>query len=161
MGAVQINSTRKIQQCLIYRFHKVEQMLIKTTSRIIKSFYLRYLIVGFYNTGIGYLIFFLVNFFLVDITHYLVILVLSFFLSLGHAFMAQRYIVFKSKSPWLKEYVRFFTVNLLGLTVNALLLVIFVNVGLSVLISQAISMLMVTGLSFFSHKNFSFNSKYG
>lgn len=118
----------------------------------------RYLLIGFYNTVVGYLLFVLVNYILGNVAHYLVILGVSFILSLTHAYIGQRCIVFRSTSPWWREYFRFFLVNLVGMAGNALLLVLFVESGVELMVAQAISVLVVTVLSYFGHRFFSFRS---
>jgi putative flippase GtrA len=118
----------------------------------------RYLLIGFYNTIVGYLLFGLVNYVLGSFTHYLVIFGVSFILSLTHAYVGQRYIVFRSTAPWWREYLRFFIVNLTGMAGNALLLVVFVESGMGLMVAQAISVLIVTVFSYFGHRYFSFRS---
>lgn len=117
-----------------------------------------YLLVGGYNTVVGYLLFFLTNYFLKDNVHYLGILGISFMLSLTHAYVGQRWIVFRSSAPWPGEYFRFFLVNLSGLAGNAVLLVVFVEAGIGLMISQALSVVIVAIVSYFGHRHFSFRS---
>lgn len=118
----------------------------------------RYLLIGLYNTTVGYLLFGLVNYILGESTHYLVILGISFMLSLTHAYIGQRIVVFRSTAPWWNEYLRFFIVNLSGLASNALLLILFVELGMGLMVAQAISVLIVTVFSYFGHRYFSFRS---
>ena len=79
-------------------------------------------------------------------------------LSLTHAYIGQRWLVFRSTAPWGREYVRFFLVNLSGLASNALLLFIFVESGMGLMVAQAVSVVIVTAISYFGHRNFSFKS---
>ncbi len=118
----------------------------------------RYIFVGIYNAGIGYLIFYLINSKFGNDFHYLAVLVASYLLSLTHAYMGQRWIVFRSRSHWGMEYLRFLLVNLSGMAGNALLLILFVESGLEVMIAQAVSVTVVTLLSYFGHRKFSFRS---
>lgn len=127
--------------------------LINTNTRTV-----RYLLIGLYNTAVGYLLFGLINYFLGDVAHYLVILAVSFILSLTHAYIGQRCIVFRSTAPWGREYLRFFLVNLSGVAGNAVLLIIFVETGMGLMIAQAFSVLIVTVLSYIGHSKFSFRS---
>jgi len=119
---------------------------------------LRYLFVGTYNAGIGYLIFYLINYAFGRIFHYLAILLISYLLSLTHAYIGQRWLVFRSTSQWKSEYLRFLLVNLSAMVVNALLLILFVESGMGLMVAQAISVLIVTVLSFFGHRCFSFRT---
>lgn len=119
---------------------------------------LRYLLVGTYNAGVGYLIFYLINYAFSDALHYLIVLMMSYVFSLTHAYIGQRWVVFRSTAPWWREYLRFFIVNLTGMAGNALLLVIFVESGVGLMVAQAISVLIVTIFSYFGHRYFSFRS---
>lgn len=127
-------------------------------SYITSSRTVRYLLIGLYNTVVGYLLFVLVNHVLGNITHYLVILGVSFILSLTHAYIGQRFIVFRSDAPWIQEYFRFFIVNLSGMAGNVLLLTLFVESGMELMLAQAISVVIVTVFSYFGHRYFSFKS---
>lgn len=119
----------------------------------------RYVFVGIYNAGVGYLIFYLIDAKFGDVLHYLVVLVLSYLASLTHAYIGQRWIVFRSRSPWRMEYLRFLFVNLSSMAGNALLLIIFVESGVELMVAQAISVLIVTVSSYFGHRHFSFKSE--
>lgn len=118
----------------------------------------RYLLVGTYNAGVGFLIFYLINYAVGDTLHYLLVLVASYFISLTHAYIGQRWLVFRSTAPWWREYLRFLVVNLTGMAGNALLLFVFVESGMALMLAQAISVLIVTVLSYFGHRYFSFRS---
>ena len=116
----------------------------------------RYVFIGIYNAAIGYFIFYLINSKFGDNLHYLAVLAISYLLSLTHAYIGQRWIVFRSRGHWGMEYFRFFLVNLLGMTGNALLLMIFVESGIDLMLAQAVSVTIVTALSYFGHHYFSF-----
>lgn len=119
---------------------------------------MRFLLVGVYNTVVGYLLFYLIEFALGNFVHYLGILILSYVLSLTHAYLGQRFIVFRSKALWFHEYLRFLMVNLAGMAINGLLLVLFVECGVPVMRAQAISIITVTLISYIGHQKFSFKS---
>lgn len=118
----------------------------------------RYVFVGLYNTVVGYFVFWLISCLLDGKAHYLFILGVSFFISLTHAYILQKFFVFRSSGKWLSEYIRFFSVNISGVAVNAFLLTVFVESGLDLMVSQAIATLAVTALSYFGHRKFSFRS---
>lgn len=119
----------------------------------------RYVLIGVYNAAAGFLIFYLVNFVLGHALHYLAILFLSYVVSITHAYIGQRLIVFRSTAHWFREYLRFFGVNLFAMGANALLLIIFVGCGIELILAQAVSVVLVTVLSYFGHQHFSFRSK--
>ncbi len=117
---------------------------------------LRFLLIGAYNTVIGYMVFLALNWFFNKWFHYLMILIFSYILSVTHAYLTQRFLVFKSKGAIFYEYRKFFIVNLFGLGVNAVMLTLFIRLGFKVEIAQAIAVLIATIISYVGHKNFSF-----
>jgi len=125
----------------------------------------RFIIVGIYNTIIGYAIFVGLNFLLKSaLLHYLVILTISYILSVTHAYITQRYFVFKTRGRIIGEYTKFFSVNLAVLATNAGILHMIMESRkfgfvVNVEIAQAISLLIVTGLSYLGHKFFSFSTR--
>jgi putative flippase GtrA len=119
---------------------------------------LRYLLVGIYNAVAGYFIFYLINYAFGYVLHYLAVLGVSYLMSLTHAYIGQRWIVFRSTAHWRREYLRFLLVNLSGMAGNALLLVFFVECGKGLMVAQALSVVIVTVLSYFGHRYFSFRS---
>ncbi len=119
---------------------------------------LRYLFVGVYNTGVGYMIFYSINCVFGSTLHYLIVLVISYLLSLTHAYFGQRLFVFRSTDRWGMEYLRFLLVNLSGMLTNALLLFFFIELGIGLMIAQAVSVVIVTLLSYIGHQKFSFKS---
>jgi len=117
----------------------------------------RFLIVGAYNTGFGYLSFVALYALLGSYIHYLVIVVLSHVLAVSNAFMTQRMLVFRGKGSVLAEFIRF---NIT--TVGTLLLGL---VGMAILVEQAklhvyLAQAMVTSttviVTYFAHKHFTF-----
>jgi putative flippase GtrA len=121
-------------------------------------FVLKYIAVGLSNTVIGFLIFILSNEVFKDSFHYLAILVFSFSISVTTAYFLHRYLVFHSSEPLLREYLKFVSVNLGGLILNAFFLAIFVTIGLGVVLAQGLSLIIVTVLSFFGHLKFTFTN---
>lgn len=123
----------------------------------------RFIIVGIYNTLMGYVIFIGLNFVFSRLAfHYLIILIMSYVLSVTHAYISQRFFVFKSKGRITGEYSRFFLVNLIALGLNALILrwlmeSKILNFDLKVEVAQAIALGLVTMISFWGHKFFSFS----
>lgn len=125
-----------------------------------KTLVTRFLLVGAYNTIVGYAIFLLLHMVFLENFHYLFILIISYVFSVSHAYFTQRILVFKSRNAIFNEYWRFFIVNLSGLMVNALILSLLIEFGLIVEISQAIAILLTTILSYLGHKNFSFRIRH-
>ena len=115
----------------------------------------RFLMIGVYNTIIGYIIFIFLSL-LFKKFHYIVILIISYIISVSHAYLMQRIFVFKSENAIFSEYWRFFIVNLTGLAINAIFLSFLIEIGLAIKLSQAIALFLTTIVSYFGHKNFSF-----
>ena len=67
----------------------------------------RFLVIGVYNTGFGYLSFLVLVLLLADHLHYLIILLISHFLAVSNAFIGHRWLVFRSTGPLFKEFARF------------------------------------------------------
>lgn len=120
---------------------------------------IRYLLVGGYNTVVGYLIFYLFNHFFADHLHYLVILTISHFISVINSFLSLRFFVFCSQKNILKEYLKINVVYLGYLVCNAALLYTLKDLlHINLMISQLICTVVITSAAYFVHKNFSFKN---
>lgn len=118
---------------------------------------LRYLTVGAINTGMGYLVFALLFLLLEHRLHYLVIGLLAHAISVCIAFANHRFLVFRSRSPWLLEFFRF-NVSLLGmLALGMAALYFLVDIcGIYPLLAQAIATPFILTLTYLVHRTFSF-----
>jgi putative flippase GtrA len=117
----------------------------------------RFLVVGAWNTGVGYLTFLVLYTLLHDRIGYLLISVLAHVVAAISAFIAHRAVVFKSSKPWFAEYVRF---NLSQLTVVGFglvalwLLVSFAQ--MNPLAAQAIVIIVAVIISYLMHRHVTF-----
>lgn len=118
----------------------------------------RFLIVGAYNTVFGYGAFVVVKETLPDNAHYLIVLFISFSISIIHAFVVQKYFVFRTKGNIFGELSRFISVNLSALALNSVILSVLVGFCLNVLVAQAVSTLLTILLSYVGHRKFSFRA---
>lgn len=116
----------------------------------------RFVVVGIYNTIVGYLLFVAVALVAGERLHHQAILAIAFAISVVHAYATQRYWVFKSTSPVLREFPKFVTVNLSALALNALLLEILVRLSIPLLLAQLVALFAATVLSFVAHQAWSF-----
>lgn len=116
----------------------------------------RFVLVGIYNTAIGYVIFVAFAFAAGDRLHHQAILALSFAVSVVHAYAMQRILVFKSKNLIRLEFPRFVAVNLSGLAINAVLLEVLVRLSMNLLLAQLIATGATTLISFIAHQAWSF-----
>lgn len=120
----------------------------------------RFLAVGVLNTAYGYAVFVALELGLGDWLHYLGVLLGAHVISVLTAFVLYRRFVFTSSGgPLLHELARFWSVYLVALGVNAVVLLIGVDgLGLPVLVAQALALVITAVLSFVGHSRFSFRS---
>lgn len=118
----------------------------------------RYLIVGGWNTAFGYLLFVVLYGLLGSIVHYTVILTVGYVISLTNAYICYKFLVFRTKGNYLKEYLRFYLVYGVAYLINLALLPVFVEVlKVSPIIAQAVIVFFTVIISYVGHRNFSFS----
>jgi putative flippase GtrA len=118
---------------------------------------LLYLVVGGWNTVFGYGAWALMQYLLGDYLNYLVVIVLAWPINVLNAYLGYRYIVFRSRSPVLKELPRFSLVYLATLLVNLALLPVALRVlPFTIYVVQALFAGVVVVCSYLGHKHFSF-----
>lgn len=119
-----------------------------------------YGVVGVWNTVFAYVAFYLIYEAINKHIHYFAILLLSQVVGLTNAFVLHKWLVFKSKGPWLKEYVKYYFVYGGTLIFNLIAIWLMVDIGgLNVLIAQLIISIVVVVMAYIGHNNFSFASK--
>jgi putative flippase GtrA len=117
----------------------------------------RYLLVGGYNTVIGYGIFAALYLFLGHQIHYLALLLFSHVIAVTNAYHAYRLFVFRHGKTGLHSYLRFHSVYLVSLGFNLIALPFFVEiVHFGPMLSQAIVLTITVVMSYILHKRFSF-----
>ena len=117
----------------------------------------RFLAVGGFNTAFGYGVFVLLQFLFGAWIGYLGSLFASHLIASSVAFVLHRRLVFRVKGKVLLDYVRFQSVYLVSLTINTLLLPVFVELlGWNVYLAQALIVCVTVVASFVGHKFFSF-----
>ncbi len=118
---------------------------------------LRFLVVGGWNTAVGYVVFVALYLLLHARLPYLVIGAAAHAIAIANAFVAQRWLVFRSRGAWRVEFVRFFAAQLfvLGSGLAALWLLVS-QAGLSPLPAQAIVAVGTVVVSYYAHRHFSF-----
>jgi putative flippase GtrA len=117
----------------------------------------RFLVVGAFNTGFGYLTFACLYLMLKTWLYYLVIAVLSHALSVIVAFYCHRHLVFRSAAPWFPEFVRY-NISLAGVLLGSLagLYALVSLLGMNPLLGQALVTATAVIVSYFAHRHFSF-----
>lgn len=131
------------------------------TARVIRivrdSPQARYLLVGGYNTAVGYAVFALLLFLFDRWLHYTVLLVVAWAISTVNAFVAYRMIVFRVRGHFFRDLARFCSVYVVALGINVVTLPIVVSLtGLPVLVAQGVVVLGTTAGTYTAHKYFSF-----
>jgi len=113
-------------------------------------------LVGILNTIVGYGSFLI----LLNYTNYLISLVIAHAIGVSHSYIWNRYWTFKSRGVKTYEFLRFNTVYLLVLVVNALVLAFLVD-GMKMRpeIGQLIALPIITVISFSGHVYWSFRDK--
>jgi putative flippase GtrA len=121
---------------------------------------LRFLVVGAYNTAFGYVFFAIAYLLFGERLHYLAIGVACHFIAVTHSFLTQRYLVFRSRGPWLGEYGRFQLAYLATLPFGVGLLALFHDlVGLPVLWAQACALAVLVVYTYLASSRFAFRDK--
>lgn len=132
--------------------------------RLVRDQRVAFLIVGGINTVVGFSIFVACS---VTVGHAvdlrfgkvagsLVTVGISHVLSVLFAFVMHRRFVFHVRGHVLRDLVRFESVYLTALAVNAVALPVLVELGLNRILAGAIIMACTTLLSYFGHRHFSF-----
>lgn len=117
---------------------------------------LRYLAVGVWNTVFGVGLYTLLCL-LFDGRYYLMLAVISNILAITNAFLCYRYIVFRSKGFFWREYFRCYIVYGVGALAGMGLLTLMVEIfDMLPVIANLISTALITAGSYLGHKFFSF-----
>jgi putative flippase GtrA len=118
---------------------------------------IRFLVVGGWNTVVGWTTFFVLYALLSTWLNYLVIATISYVLIVTNAFVCQRMLVFRSRTPWPAAYLRFNITQLFALLWGIGGLAFFVQVvHLSPPVGQCIVLPIGLVLTYAMHRRFSF-----
>lgn len=127
--------------------------------KFLKNEKIRYLLVGGYNTVFGYILFVLLLILLKDRVHYLIVLVVSHVISVANAYLAYKFLVFKTQGHWLHEFVKVNMVYLGVLAINLVALPAMVELlAIKPAIGQAWFVTITVIVSYLGHKHFSFKT---
>lgn len=128
--------------------------------RLVKDRRVAFLIVGGFNTVVGYLWFVLFQALVGHTLGYMWALVFSHITSVLCAFVMHRQFVFRVRGHWWRDLARFEVVQLTALGFNFVALPLLVEVaGLAPVIAQAIIVVVTVTFSYFAHRHFSFRRK--
>lgn len=121
------------------------------------SEHVRFLAVGGFNTGFGYLLFAGLVLTLSEYIHYTVLLVMAYAVATVVAYVLHRSVVFRARGNLVKDLPRYCAVHVGVIGANLVILPVLVDlVGIPVLIAQALLVAVSAVGSFLGHKYFSF-----
>lgn len=118
---------------------------------------IRFLAIGAFNTGFGYLTFVALYFLFNDLLHYLVVAAIAHMLSVVVAFLGHRHLVFRSDESWTREFLRYnLSLGVVLLGGLAGLYVLVDQFGMTPPLAQALVMATSIAGSYLAHRHFSF-----
>ena len=119
--------------------------------------FIRYLLVGGWNTVFGMAVYALLYDGLHGRVHYLVLLIPSNILAITNAFVCYKWIVFQTHGHILREYFRCYVVYGGSMLAGAGLMFAQVQwLGMSPIAANCICIALTTIVSYLAHRNFSF-----
>lgn len=126
--------------------------------RALRQQSVRFVAVGLVNTVVGFVLYGLLLLLFADVRFgYLLSLGLSWAVSITIAFFLYRRFVFVVRGNLVVDYLRFVTVYLVNIAINAVGLAALVEIlSVAPLLAQLIMLIITTGLSYVGHRWFSF-----
>ena len=135
-------------------------MFVVKFSELLLSQKFRYLLIGSYNTVIGYLLFVLIFYYFSATINHSFLLCISHLIATTHNFFSYRFFVFKVKSISLKNYFKFNLVYLLTFIINLATFIILTKImNWNLYLSQALIVTLIVVLSYILNKYYSFSNK--
>ena len=121
---------------------------------------IRYLLVGFYNTVLGYLLFLLIFYFFSSTINHSLLLGICHLIATTHNFFSYRTFVFKVKNITLRNYFKFNLVYLFTFILNLITFMILTKVmNWDLYLSQALIVILIAVLGYILNKYYSFSNK--
>jgi putative flippase GtrA len=129
----------------------------RTLARAWRHEGLRYLATGGANTAFAYGLFALCYHVLAPYVHYMAILVFSTILNITVAYLNYKFVVFRTRGNYVREYLRFYAIYAVPIGLGFLLFPLGVEVlHLNAYVTQALITVITVVLSYFGHKHVSF-----
>ena len=133
--------------------NKIKDLWFSTDNKI------RFFIIGCVNAAIAYLLYIIFILFLGK-NHYQLALLLQWVVSTVPSYFNQKFFVFCTKGNYLKEYIKCFSTWAVAYFLNAAFLEIFEKYLIkNVFISQFISLILVSVVTYVLFKYFAFKKK--
>ena len=131
-------------------------------ARVLGSRHVRYLVVGGWNTLVGYFVFAALVLLLSDTLHYTLLLLIAHVITVLQAFTAHRLLVFRVRGHLFRDLFRFWSVYAWGMAVNIAVLPILVDfLGFKVLVAQALLLGPTVVVTYVLNSRFAFARKIG
>ncbi|MBL8256966.1 MAG: GtrA family protein [Pseudoxanthomonas mexicana] len=144
---------------MIQRAGLVSTIKTRGTS-LLMSERLRFLVVGGWNTLVGYLVFLACHAWAGNEIGPLMTLILSYLIAVPHSFATQRWLVFKAQGAIGRQLLRFLLANSSIFVANMVLLPLAVYVvEADPRIVQGVLVVLLTIASYLAHKYFSFTDR--
>jgi putative flippase GtrA len=117
---------------------------------------IRFCLIGILNTAIGYGAFYIFSYYL----QYLIALVISHIIGVTNSYVWNKYWTFKTRKNVAREFLKFNSIYLIVLIVNIVMLGTLVDgLHFNPRVGQLIVLPIVTFISYFGHRYWSFNIK--
>lgn len=136
--------------------------LVGLVRRLLHDERVRFVLVGGFNTVVGYGIFVLVQLTIGKHTSYLLSLYIATIVGTIVAFLSHRRFTFRisGRGKIFIDFFRFAGVNVIALGINTIALPVLVEIGgLNPLVAQALIVIVTTVVSYVGHKFFSFRRR--
>lgn len=118
----------------------------------------RFLLVGAWNTVVGYVIFVAVFLLAGEDIGAVSVLVISYCLAVPHSFITQRVLAFRAMGPWLPQFGRFCASNTLIFISNLVFLpIVIATTPIEPIVAQTIFVAASTIVGYIAHRHYSFS----
>jgi putative flippase GtrA len=136
--------------------------LRELVTRVYARQSLRFLAVGAWNTGFGYVAFAALYYFFSPYVHYMVLQAASVVINVTNAFLCYKFIVFRTRGNYVREYLRFYAVYAVPIGLGFVMLPFAIEVlGMNAYVASAVIICLLAVFSYFGHKHFSFRAAPG
>ena len=133
-------------------------MVIKKISKTIFKIpeKIRFLGVGAFNTIVSYIVFVALNIALHKFLHYNTILLIQYIIVFNLSYFTMKFLVFRTDGNYFPEYPKTIITYVFIYFLNAGILYIFQEQGVNIYISQALALLIITGITYLLHKHINY-----
>ena len=134
-------------------------MNLSKLSDLLLNQKVKYLIIGTYNTLVGYLFFVLIFYYFSSTVNHYLLLGACHLTGTIHNFFSYRTFVFKIKSSSLLNYLKFNLVYLFTFSLNIIMFTLLTKVmNWNLYLAQALIVLIIASVGYFLNKYYSFSN---